>query len=175
MRRIALLLACLMASAALVIFLVPARASVLTAAGLHKGGVNGATHNEDVQLVRRGGGGFRGGGFRGGFRGSAFRAGGFRGGRAYAWRGGVRRAGVWRGGRAYAWRGGVRRAGVWRGGRAYAWRGGRRYWRGPRWGWAVGTAALAAPYYYGGYGCPLVRRTVWTPYGYRVRWVRRCY
>jgi hypothetical protein len=171
MRRIAVLLACLIASAALVIFLVPARASALPAAGLHKGGVNGAARS-GVELVRRGGG-FRGG-FHSGFRGRAFR-GGFRGGRAYAWRGGVRRAGVWRGGRAYAWRGGVRRAGVWRGGRAYAWRGGRRYWRGPRWGWAVGTAALAAPYYYGRYSCPLVRRTVWTPRGYRVRWVRRCY
>lgn len=157
MRRIAVLLACLVASAALVIFLVPARASALTAAGLHKGGANGAAHYGGVELVRRGGGGFRGG-FHGGFRGRAFR-GGFHGGRAYAWRGGVRRAGVWRGGRAYAWRGG------------------RRHWRGPRWGWAAGPAALAAPYYYrGSYGgCPLVRRTVWTPYGYRVRWVRRCY
>jgi hypothetical protein len=35
---------------------------------------------------------------------------------------------------------------------------------------------LAAPFQYGGgYYCPLVRRTVWTPYGYRLRWVRRCW
>jgi hypothetical protein len=27
---------------------------------------------------------------------------------------------------------------------------------------------------YGYSGCPLVRRRVWTPYGYRIRWVRRC-
>jgi hypothetical protein len=89
---------------------------------------------------------------------------GFRGGGGRVWRGGGGRAHVWRGGRGYAWRGGR----VWRGG---------RYWRGPRWGWAAGTAALAAaPYVYGGYygRCPLVRRTVWTPRGYRVRWVRRC-
>jgi hypothetical protein len=143
MRRIAFFVASLIASAALIIFLVPARASALTASGLHEGVV----HDDSVQLVRRG---FRGGG----------RA--WRGGRAFAWRGGARRAGVWRGG--------VRRAGVWRGRRAYAWRGGRRYWRGPRWGWVAG----AAPFYYGS-RCPLVRRTVWTPRGYRVRWVRRCW
>jgi hypothetical protein len=64
MRRIALLLACLIASAALVLFLVPARASVLTSAGLHKGGVKGAAHADGVRFVRRGGG-FRGGEFRG--------------------------------------------------------------------------------------------------------------
>jgi hypothetical protein len=159
MRRIALLAACVTGCTALTLFLVPARASALTGPGLHKG----VLHDNGVQLVRRG---FRGGGV-------AWRG---RGGRAYAWRGGgVRRAAVWRGGRAYAWRGGgVRRAAVWRGGRAYAWRGGRRYWR-PGWGWVAGTAAVAAaPYYYGG-GCPLVRRTVWTPRGYRVRWVRRCW
>ncbi len=144
MRRIALLAASLIASVVLMIFLVPARASALTAAGLHKGAVSGAEHSDGVQLVRRGGGGFRGGGFRGG---RAFH-GGFRGGRAYAFRGGR-----YHGGRYY----------------------GRRGWRGPGWGLALGAGALAAaPYYYGGYNCPLVRRTVWTPYGYRVRWVRRC-
>ena len=147
MRRIALLAVSLIASAALIVFLVPARAATLTAAGLHKGAANSAPYNERVQLVRRGGG----------FRGGGFHRGGFRGGRAYAWRGG-----------------GVRRAGVWRGGRAYAWRGGRRYWRGPRWGWAVAPAVAAAPFYYRS-RCPLVRRTVWTPRGHRVRWVRRCW
>ena len=149
MRRIALLLAWLAASVVLVIFLVPARAAAPTAAGLHKGAGNGAAANEGVQLVRRGGGGFRGGGFRGG---------GFRGGRAF--RGGFhgRRAFAFRGGRAF--HSGFR---------------GRRGWRGPGWGWGVGAAALAAPYYYGGYNCPLVRRSVWTPYGWRIRWVRRCY
>jgi hypothetical protein len=75
MRRIALLLASLIASAALIIFLVPARASV-TSAVLHKGGGVDATDSEGVQLVRRGGGGFCGSAFRGGFRGPAFR--GFR-------------------------------------------------------------------------------------------------
>jgi hypothetical protein len=179
MRRIALLLACLAASVVLVIFLVPARASAPTAAGLHKGAANGGPANEGVQPVRRGGGGFHGGGFRGGgagFRGGRSfawhgggvrRAGGWGGGRGFAWRGGPRRAVVWRGGRAFGWHGGVRRAGVWRGGRVYAWHGGRRFWRGPRWGWGVGTAALAAPYFYSsGASCPLVRRTVW---------VRRCW
>jgi hypothetical protein len=176
MRRIALLLAWLAASVVLVIFLVPARAAAPTAAGLHKGAGNGAAANEGVQLVRRGGGGFRGGGFRGG---RAFR-GGFHGGRAFAFRGGRAFRGGFRGGRAFAFRGGR----TFRGGRAFAFRGGRvfhsgfrgrRVWRGPGWGWGWGAAALAAPYYYGGYGCPLVRRTVWTPYGWRVRWVRRCY
>jgi hypothetical protein len=96
MRRIALLAASLIASAALVIFLVPARAAAPTAAGLHKGAADGAA-NEGVQLVRRGGG-FHGGGFRGG---RAFH-GGFRGGRAYGFRGG----------RNYGWRGrGWRRPG----------------------------------------------------------------
>jgi hypothetical protein len=131
MRRIALLAACFVASVALIIFLVPARAAAPTAAGLHKGAAAaGAAHSDGVQLVRRG------------FRGYGFRGRGFRGGRAYAWRGGR----VWRGG---------------------------RYWRGPRWGWAV-APAVAAPFFYSGYRCPLVRRTVWTPRGYRVRWVRRC-
>jgi hypothetical protein len=160
MRRIALLAACLIACAVLVVSLVPARASPLSAApNLHKG----ALLDDSVQLVRRG---FRGGGFRAaGFHGRAFRGGravAWRGGRSFAYRGGVYRGGVYRGGR------------VWRGGRGYAWHGGRRYWR-PGLGWVAGTAAVAAaPYYYGG-GCPLVRRTVATPYGYRVRWVRRCY
>jgi hypothetical protein len=145
MRRIALLAACLAASAALVLMLVPARASAVTAAapGLDKG----ALSDSGVVLVRRGGfhgGGFRGHGFRG-YRGGAFRGYGYRGGRVYG-----------------------------------GWRGGRRYgWRRPGWGWAAGAAALAtAPYFYGGYrygNCPLVRRTVWTPRGYRVRWVRRCW
>jgi hypothetical protein len=147
-RRIALLLACLIASAALVIFLVPARASALTAAGPHKGGGIGALPNEGVQLVQRRGGGFRGGGFRGGgFRGPAFRGSAFRG---PAFRRGFR------GGRAFAFRGGPR----------FGWRG-RRVWRRPGWGFAAGAAALGtAPYFYSGYRCPLVPRTVW---------VRRCY
>jgi hypothetical protein len=164
MRRIALLAASLIASVVLMIFLVPARASALTAGGLHNGAINDAAHKNGVQLVRRGGGGFRGGGFRGG---------GFRGGRAFhgGFRAGGFRGAAFHGGRAFAWRGGVRRAGVWRGGRVHAWRGGRRFWRGPRWGWAV----AAAPFYYGYSTCPLVRRTVWTPYGFRVRWVRRCW
>ena len=151
MRRIALLAAFFVASATLIIFLVPARASALTAAGLHKGAANAA--NDGVQLVRRGGG-FHGGGFRGG---RAFH-GGFRGGRVVAYRGGFR------GGRAFAYRGG----------RYDGWRG--RGWRRPGWGVAVGAGALAAaPYYYGGYNCPLVRRVVRTPYGLQERWVRRCY
>jgi hypothetical protein len=152
MRRIALLAAGLIASAALIIFLVPARASPLTAGGLHEGGASGANHPDGVLLVRRGGGGFRGGGFRGG---RAFH-GGFRGGPAFH--------GGFRGGRAYGFRGGPR----------YGWHG-RRGWRRPGWGLALGAGALAAPYYYGGYNCPLVRRVVRTPYGLRERWVRRCY
>ena len=162
MRRIALLLAWLAASVVLVIFLVPARAAAPTAAGLHKGAGNGAAANEGVQLVRRGGGGFRGGGFRGG---RAFR-GGFHGGRAFAFRGGRAFRGGFHGRRAFAFRGGRAFHSGFRG---------RRGWRGPGWGWGVGAAALAAPYYYGGYNCPLVRRSVWTPYGWRIRWVRRCY
>ena len=107
----------------------------------------GIAQDGTVHLARRGGG-FRGGyraGFRGGYRG------GYRAGARAGFRGG------------YAYRG--------------ARYGYRRGWRGPRWGWAAGAAALAAAPYYGGYygRCPVVRRTVWTPYGYRVRWVRRCY
>jgi hypothetical protein len=131
MRKFALFAACFVACAVLVLFLVPARASALSPAGLPKG----AFQDDSVQLVHRG---FRRGGFRGhAFRGPAFRGHAYRGGRA------------WRGGRHYGWRG-----------------------RG--WGW--GGAALAAPFVYGGYygRCPLVRRTVWTPRGYRLRWVRRC-
>lgn len=148
MRRIALLAAGLIASVALIIFLVPARASGLTAGGLH----SGAARADGVQLVRRGGGGFRGGGFRGG---RAFH-GGFRGGRAFH--------GGFRDGRAFGFRGGHR----------HGWHG-RRGWRRPGWGLALGAGALAAPYYYSGYRCPLVRRVVRTPYGLRERWVRRCY
>jgi hypothetical protein len=169
MRRIALLAACLIASAVLALMLVPARASALTAATPAPGLDKGALHQSGVVHVRRGG--FRGGGFRG-FRGGAWHGRGFRGARVYGggWRGGR----AWRGGRVYGWRGGR----AWRGGRVYGWRGGRRYgWRRPGWGW--GVAALAtAPFLYGGYrygNCPLVRRTVWTPRGYRVRWVRRCW
>jgi len=92
-----------------------------------------------------GGGGFRGGGIGGGFRGGGFRGGGFRGG---GWRGG-----------------GFRGAGI---------------------GLGLGLG-LAAPYYYGGYpygygyssyyddGCYVVRRRVWTPYGWRIRRVPVCY
>jgi hypothetical protein len=102
-----------------------------------------------------GGGGFRGGGFRGGgFGGGGFRGGGFRGG---GFRGG-----------------GFRGAGI---------------------GLGLGLGlGLAAPYYggygYGGYGyggypygyasyydqgCYVVRRRVWTPYGWRIRRVPACY
>ena len=105
----------------------------------------------DQASARRGG--FGGGGFRGGgFRGGGFRGGGFRGG---------------------AFGGGMR---GWRGGRGVAWRGGRRG-RGRGWGFWPGLGiAAAVPYYYGSYyDCPLVRRRVWTPYGYRLRWVRSCH
>jgi hypothetical protein len=180
MRRIASLSACLFTGAVLLAFQPPTEASALPPAGLRQGVVQ----DDTLHLARRGfhGGGARG--WRGGGRAFAYRGGGARGwrggGRAFAYRGGGAR--VWRGGgRAFAYRGGVARgwrgggrARVWRGGRALAWHGGRRVWRGGRWVW-VGAGALAAPYYYYGGGCPLVRRTVWTPYGYRVRWVRRCY
>jgi hypothetical protein len=56
MRRIAVLLACLLASAVLVLFLVPARASAPTAAGLHEGTASGVAANAGVQLVRHSGG-----------------------------------------------------------------------------------------------------------------------
>lgn len=101
-----------------------------------------------AQARGRGGGGFGGGGFRGGgFRGGGFGGGGFRGG---GFRGG-----------------GYRGAGI---------------------GLGLGLG-LAAPYYYGGYGgyggypyysgyydpgCYLVRRRVWTPYGWRIRRVAVC-
>jgi hypothetical protein len=170
MRRIASLSACLFTGAVLLAFQPPTEASAMLPAGLRQGVVQ----DDSLHLARRGfhGGGARG--WRGGGRAFAYRGGGARawrgGGRAFAYRGGVARG--WRGGgRAFAYRGGVARG--WRGVRAYAWHGGRRVWRGGRWVW-LGAGALAAPYYYGG-GCPLVRRTVWTPYGYRVRWVRRCY
>jgi len=139
MRRIALVAASFVASAALSFYLLPVAASALPVPTLQKGAVQDGT----LHLARRGG-------FRGGFRGG-YRAG---------LRGGYR-AGVRTGFRGYGYRGG-----------RYAY---RRGWR-PGWGAAVGAAALAgAPYYGGYYGrCPLVRRTVWTSYGYRVRWVRRC-
>ena len=90
--------------------------------------------------------GGRGGGFGGGFRGGGFRGGGFRGG---GFRGG-----------------GFRGAGI---------------------GLGLGLG-LAAPYYYGGYGygypygyssyygpgCYVVRRRVWTPYGWRHRRMTVC-
>jgi len=168
MRRIAPFSACLFAGAVLLVSPPRSEASPLPPAGLQQG----MALDDDLHLVRRG---FRGGGSRvwrgGGGRAFAFRGGGgrawrggrvWRGGPAYAWRGGR----VWRGRPVYAWRGGR----VWRARPAYAWRSGRRWrgWRGPRWGYA-----LAAPYYYS--GCPLVRRRVWTPRGWRIRWVRRCY
>lgn len=94
-------------------------------------------------------GGGRGGGFGGGFRGGGF-GGGFRGG---GFRGG-----------------GFRGAGI---------------------GLGLGLG-LAAPYYYGGYpygyggypygyasyydqGCYVIRRRIWTPYGWRIRRVPVCY
>ncbi|HWE21525.1 MAG TPA: hypothetical protein VG758_30850 [Hyphomicrobiaceae bacterium] len=168
MRKVALFAACLIAYAALIVFLVPARASALSPVGLPKG----VFQDDSVQQVRRG---FRGGGFRGhafggrGFRGHAFRGRGFRGPafRGYAFRGPAFRGRAFRG---HAFRGGR----VWRGGRHYGWRG--RGWRRPGWGWG-GAALATAPFFYGGYygRCPLVRRTVWTPRGYRERWVRRCW
>jgi hypothetical protein len=152
MRRLAIIAACLLAGAALAVFLVPAKASALPLPGLQKG----AASDSGLQLVRRGGG-FRGHAFRGrGFRGHAFRGRGFRG-HAFRGRG-------FRGGRVYAFRGGRH----WRG---HGWRRHGWRWRGPRWGLALG--AVGAPYFYG--NCPLVRRTVWTPRGWRVRWVRRCW
>jgi hypothetical protein len=166
MRRLALIAACLFASAVIALLLVPApRASALTAAGLNGGLQKGVAGDNGVQLVRRGGG-FRGGGFRGG---RAFHGGrAFRGGRTFAFRGGR----AFHGGRAFAFRGGR----AFHGGRAFAFRAGprrvwHRGWRGRGWGWGL----AAAPFYYGYYGCPLVRRTVWTPWGWRVRWVRRCW
>jgi hypothetical protein len=167
MRKVALFAACLIAYAVLIVFLVPARASALSPAALPKG----VFQDDSVQQVRRGfrGGGFRGHAFRGGgFRGHAFRGRGFRGPafRAHAFRGPAFRGRAFRG---HAFRGGR----AWRG-RHYGWRG--RGWRRPGWGW--GAAALAtAPFFYGGYygRCPLVRQTVWTPRGYRLRWVRRCW
>lgn len=56
--------------------------------------------------------------------------------------------------------------------------------RGAGIGFGLGLG-LAAPYYYGGYpygygayyddGCYVVRRSVWTPYGWRIRRVPVCY
>jgi len=161
MRRITLFTACCIACAVLLVFLLPGQASALQATGIQKSGF----HDDSFHLARRGG--FRGGSVRvsrGGGRAYAFRGGGAR-----AWRGG--RAYAYRGGGARVWRGGGARA--WRGGRAVAWRGGRRVWRGGRWVWLGAPALAAAPYYYG--DCPVVRRRVWTPNGYRIRWVRRCY
>jgi len=162
MRRLALIAACLVAGGGLAVVVAPSQASALTPAGLQ----NAAMHDNGVVLARRGGGGFRGGGFRGG------RSFAFRGGRGF-------HGHAFRGGRAFAFRGGPGFRRGFRGGRVYAFRGGRHWghrrgWRGPGWRW--GTAAVAAPFFYGGWGnCPLVRRTVWTPYGWRVRWVRRCW
>ncbi len=150
MRRITLMSVALIAGAALVPALQPAPASALPLPALQQH--TSAADAGIVRHVRRGG--FRGGhGFRGGgFRGHAFRGGGWHG---RAFRGGVSRG--------YAFRGG-------------GWRGGR-HWRGRRWGRGIGWGlALGAPFYgYGYTSCPLVRRTVWTPRGWRVRWVRRCW
>jgi hypothetical protein len=95
--------------------------------------------------ARPGGGGFRGGGFAAG----GFRGGGFRGG---------------------GFRGGFRP-----GFRGF----------GPAVGLGLGLGALGYyyyggyPYYYAGYpyyddGC-VAHRRVWTPYGWRIRWVNVCY
>ncbi|HEX5957982.1 MAG TPA: hypothetical protein VFY92_04905 [Hyphomicrobiaceae bacterium] len=148
MRRITLMGVALIAGAALIPALRTAPASALPLPALQQH--TSAAEAGLVQHVRRGG--FRGGhGFRGGgFRGHAFRGGGFRG---HAFRGGAFRGGGWRGGRHWS---------------------GRRWGRAAGWGLALG--ALGAPYYgYGYTSCPLVRRTVWTPRGWRVRWVRRCW
>jgi hypothetical protein len=187
MRRIVPFSACLFAGAVLLVAPPSTTASAASAAspfGLQQG----LALDDGLHLARRGGGGFRGGGggMRGGFRGArGFSGGSGFSGRAFAaprsfgyraaprWGGrSVYRARVYRGGRV--WRGrSVYRAPIYRGGRvwrgrSYAWRGHRR-WRAARWGWAP----FYGSYYYG--GCRLVLRRVWTPYGWRRRWVRRCY
>ena len=68
------------------------------------------------------------------------------------------------------------------GGRGGGFRGGG--FRGAGIGLGLGLG-LAAPYYYGGYpygyagyyndGCYVVRRRIWTPYGWRIRRVPVCY
>jgi hypothetical protein len=160
-RSAAPLSACLFAGAVLLVSPPATEAAALSPAGLQH---QGMALDEGLLLARRGGGR---GGFRGGMGGGG-RAWGGGGGRGFAFRGGgpSSRAFSYRPGRAYTWRGG--RARVWRGAPSRVWRGRRyRYWRGPRWRWGV------APYY--GYSrCPAVLRRVWTPYGWRKRWVRRC-
>lgn len=94
-------------------------------------GAQAAAEHNNIQQVRRGGGGhFRGGrhfGGRhfGGHRG--FRGGHFRSGRH--WRGGRH----FRGGRNWGHRG--------------HWRGHRRYWRGRWWAYGVGSCWRWSPYY----------------------------
>jgi hypothetical protein len=97
------------------------------------------------------GGGFgRGGGF-GGFRGGGFRGGGFRG-------GGFRGAGIGLG------------LGLGLGLAApYGYYGGYGYPYGYGYGDPYGYAG-----YYGDGGCYLVRRRVWTPYGWRIRRMQVC-
>jgi hypothetical protein len=99
--------------------------------------------------ARMGGGGFHGGGFHGGgFHGGGFHGGGFGGGFRGGFRGGFH--------------GGFHHHGF------------RRF--GPRF-------AFGAPFFFGAYaGLPygygddcLAPRRIWTPYGWRVRWVNVCY
>ena len=74
LRRIALVAACLAACAALMIFLVPARAAAVTALGPYTGLHKDAVQDNAVQLVHRD---VHGGGrvWRGGGRAYAFRGG----------------------------------------------------------------------------------------------------
>jgi hypothetical protein len=113
--------------------------------------------------ARGGGGGGRGGGFGGGGRGGGFGGGGgFRGGGiGGGFRGGGFRGGGFRGG-------GFRGAGI-----------------GLGLGLGLGGLYGGYPYGYGSYpygyssyyddGCYVVRRRVWTPYGWRIRRAPVCY
>ena len=106
--------------------------------------------------ARQGVGGFRGGGFHGGgFRAGAFHGGGFRGAAFHG--GGVR---AFHGG----FHGGFR-------GHGFRHFRSRFAFGGP----FVYGAYAAWPYDYGyGDDC-LAPRRVWTPYGWRIRWVNVCY
>ncbi|MGB9369591.1 MAG: hypothetical protein WCE79_26655 [Xanthobacteraceae bacterium] len=114
-------------------------------------------------------GGFGGGG--GGFAGGGFRAAAIGGGFAGPGRwGGV---GIGRPGWGVA---GIGRPGWGVVGRpGWGWRG-----RWPLWAGAAGLGLAGAAYYgsYNPYGydddCPMVRRTIWDGYGYRIVWVNAC-
>ncbi|OJW61716.1 MAG: sulfur globule protein precursor [Afipia sp. 64-13] len=70
--------------------------------------------------------------------------------------------GHWHGGGGGHWHGG----GGWHGG---------GHWRGGGWGWGGPRFYAGGPAYYGYYGGCTVRRLVPTPYGWRYRWINRCY